>query len=59
MRHGTKRWTKEDDAALTLEVRAGTPIDEIATKIKRTAAAIRNRAYVLRLRLNGSRSRRP
>lgn len=59
MRPGTKRWTTEDDAALKLEARAGAPIDEISTKIGRTAAAIRNRAYVLRLKLIGPRSRRP
>jgi hypothetical protein len=59
MRHGTRRWTVEDDTALTLEVAAGTSIDAIATKIERTAAAIRNRAYVLRLKLNGPRSRKP
>jgi hypothetical protein len=58
MRHGTKRWTIEDDAALTLEAASGTTIDAIAIKIGRSVAAIRNRAYVLRLKLTGPRSRK-
>ena len=55
MRHGMKLWTDDDDAALTGAVVDGSKIDAIATELGRTPAGIRNRAYVLRLKLGKKR----
>ena len=54
-RHHMKLWTDDDDAALTRAVVAGFEIGEIADEIGRTPPAIRNRAYVLRLKLGKKR----
>ena len=55
MRNVKKLWSDDDDAALTLAVVAGATIDDIATVIGRTPQAIRNRAYILRLKLGNKR----
>ena len=50
-------WTAEEDGRLKREVAERTPLDQIVGKIDRTEAAIRNRAYILGLRLG--RLRKP
>jgi hypothetical protein len=56
---GERLWTPEEDDLLKLEVAAGTPLDPMVTKIGRTKAAIRNRAYILRLKLGRPRASSP
>lgn len=58
MRPGERLWTEEDDEMLRREVHDGTPLSQIVAKLKRTPAAIRNRAYILRLKLGRAREKR-
>jgi hypothetical protein len=57
MRPGERLWTQEDDEVLIREVRSGTPLSQIVKRLDRTPAAIRNRAYILRLRLGRPRAK--
>ena len=51
MRSAQKPWTPPDDDQLRREFEAGTPLAEIVSKTGRTEAAIKNRAYILRLKI--------
>jgi hypothetical protein len=53
LKPGERLWTSQDDEILKREVAAGTTIEDIAVRTGRTLSAIRNRAYILRLRLPG------
>jgi hypothetical protein len=53
LKPGERLWTSQDDEMLKREVAAGTTIEDIAVRIGRTPSAIRNRAYILRLRISG------
>jgi hypothetical protein len=59
MRPGERLWTREDDEVLIEEVGNGTPLNTIVKKLDRTPSAIRNRAYILRLKLGRPREKRP
>ena len=57
MRPGERLWTQEDDEVLIREVHNGTPLNQIVKQLDRTPAAIRNRAYILRLKLGRPRAK--
>jgi hypothetical protein len=59
MRPDQRLWTAEEDDRLRLEFEAGTSLEAMATKIGRSKAAIKNRAYILRLKLGRPRISRP
>jgi DNA-directed RNA polymerase specialized sigma24 family protein len=51
MRPETKRWTAEEDDVLRQEALAGGSVSDIASKLGRSEAAVRTRAYTLRVPL--------
>lgn len=51
-------WTSEEDAALREAIVSGRPIKFIATEFKRTANAVKSRAYVLGLTIARTGHRR-
>ena len=59
MRPGERLWTREDDEVLIEGVRNGMPLSDIGKRLNRTPSAIRNRAYILRLKLGRPREKRP
>ena len=46
-----KFWTPEEDDRLRMLVEAGKPIEFIAAELKRSAKAVKGRAYILRISL--------
>ena len=58
MRPETKRWTTEEDSILRQAALAGSSVAEIASKIGRTEAAVRTRAYAIKILLRAIGIRR-
>ena len=44
-------WTPEEDNRLRMLLGAGRPIEIVATELKRSAKAVKGRAYILRISL--------
>jgi hypothetical protein len=44
-------WTPEEDNRLRMLLGAGKPIEIVATELKRSAKAVKGRAYILRISL--------
>ncbi len=44
-------WTPEEDNRLRMLLGAGKPIEFVGAELKRSAAAVKGRAYVLRISL--------